>query len=210
MADDIPRILPKQNGSLAVQGVDTLIDADGQELATEPAMFLCRCGHSANKPFCDGAHRQAGFSSDPGDMSAKDRDYAYAGAQVAVHFNKLLCSHAAECGTRLSAVFDPSQKPWVQPDAGTPDQIAEVVRACPSGALRHGAPGAAPDHEVGEDVRISIERHGPYRVENVTLEADNWGKSQSTRKYVLCRCGLSKNKPFCDGTHRDENWRDDA
>lgn len=210
MADDTPRIMPKENGSLAVQNVDIFIGPDGEALDAQPAMFLCRCGKSANKPFCDGSHRAAGFSSETRDMTARDRDFAYPGTSVEVHFNKLLCSHAAECGSRLSAVFDPAQKPWVQPDAGSAEDIAAVVRACPSGALRHGAPGAPPRHEVGDAVRITVDRNGPYRVENIALEADNWGATQSPRKYVLCRCGLSKNKPFCDGTHRDENWRDDA
>ena len=50
----------KANGSLQVQGA-TIIGADGVVISTEDSVFLCRCGHSENKPFCDGAHRAAGF-----------------------------------------------------------------------------------------------------------------------------------------------------
>ena len=51
----------KANGSLQVRGA-TIIGADGNIISDEEAVFLCRCGHSENKPFCDGSHRAAGFS----------------------------------------------------------------------------------------------------------------------------------------------------
>jgi len=50
------------NGPLIIKGVDKMKDAQGEELATKPVMALCRCGASANKPFCDGAHARTGFS----------------------------------------------------------------------------------------------------------------------------------------------------
>jgi len=53
-------ITVKANGSLQVKGA-TIIGADGVVISTEEAVFLCRCGHSENKPFCAGAHRAAGF-----------------------------------------------------------------------------------------------------------------------------------------------------
>jgi CDGSH-type Zn-finger protein len=53
-------ITVKANGSLQVKGA-TIIGADGVVITTEESVFLCRCGHSQNKPFCDGAHRAAGF-----------------------------------------------------------------------------------------------------------------------------------------------------
>lgn len=51
----------KANGSLQVRGA-TIVGADGVVISNEEAVFLCRCGHSENKPFCDGAHRAAGFT----------------------------------------------------------------------------------------------------------------------------------------------------
>ena len=58
-------ITPRDNGSLKVTGPVALVDADGQrwEVPADKAVFLCRCGHSETKPFCDGAHRAAGFQS---------------------------------------------------------------------------------------------------------------------------------------------------
>lgn len=60
MSDEKATITVKANGSLQVRGA-VLIGADGNVISDEAAMSLCRCGHSANKPFCDGSHRAAGF-----------------------------------------------------------------------------------------------------------------------------------------------------
>ena len=49
-----------------VQGGIKIVDADGNEVAIDgdsDMVFLCRCGESANKPFCDGQHRQVGFEA---------------------------------------------------------------------------------------------------------------------------------------------------
>ncbi|MBS0209769.1 MAG: CDGSH iron-sulfur domain-containing protein [Planctomycetes bacterium] len=54
----------RANGSMAVEGPFTLLDHEGNKFtlpANKPAVALCRCGHSARKPFCDGAHKTCGF-----------------------------------------------------------------------------------------------------------------------------------------------------
>lgn len=53
------------NGSIRVSGDVELIDAEGNRFETKPAFSLCRCGASANKPFCDGTHKSIGFESAP-------------------------------------------------------------------------------------------------------------------------------------------------
>lgn len=209
MTDDTtPRIEERENAMLLARNVPVLRDADGSELEAKPVRGLCRCGQSKNKPFCDGSHKEAGFESAHADVSGKDRVYTYDGKQVTVHFNKLLCSHAAECGKRAGHIFNTAQKPWVQPDNGSIEDIREVVANCPSGALRFSEPGGEAQAITSDEVSVSVERNGPYRVRNVAIEADYWADGQTPAKYVLCRCGMSKNKPFCDGSHRDEGWRD--
>jgi CDGSH-type Zn-finger protein len=54
----------RRNGSLKVEGPIRLVDSNGQEMpvpADKPIISLCRCGHSKNKPFCDGSHKEAEF-----------------------------------------------------------------------------------------------------------------------------------------------------
>ncbi len=53
------------NGPYVIRGLETLVDAEGNNFETGAAIALCRCGHSANKPFCDGSHKANDFSSEP-------------------------------------------------------------------------------------------------------------------------------------------------
>ncbi|WP_099159181.1 CDGSH iron-sulfur domain-containing protein [Virgibacillus ndiopensis] len=59
------RIKVNDNGSLRITGEVELIDAEGNGFQTKKSFSLCRCGHSSNKPFCDGTHRKVGFESRP-------------------------------------------------------------------------------------------------------------------------------------------------
>ncbi len=57
----------RPNGSLKVEGPVSLVSPNGEPIAIpegKTAIFLCRCGHSAEKPFCDGTHREVGFKPD--------------------------------------------------------------------------------------------------------------------------------------------------
>ncbi|MGM8216372.1 CDGSH iron-sulfur domain-containing protein [Bacillaceae bacterium W0354] len=56
-----PIIQVRDDGSILVKGDVTLLDAEGEAYETKPAFSLCRCGHSKNKPFCDGTHKQIEF-----------------------------------------------------------------------------------------------------------------------------------------------------
>ncbi len=201
-----PTIGVRENGPLVARNISTMRDAQGNEIETKPIMALCRCGHSANKPFCDGTHNRIGFDSGPGTPAGPDRLFEYAGAEVTVCYNPRLCSHAARCGALAPQVFDPAQKPWVQPDKGSRAEIEAVIAACPSGALSLGEG----QHLFAERAEITVEKNGPYRVNGPQVEAPLPGKGATPDKVVLCRCGLSGNKPYCDGSHRDAGWKDDA
>lgn len=210
---ETPRITPRENGPLVVTNAPDLIGPDGETIPTKEVAALCRCGMSRNKPFCDGSHNN-GFSSRPDHSKIRNTPIDYAGTvdgvRVTISYTPVLCSHAAECSRRAGDVFRPSERPWVKPEAGHLDAIADAVAACPSGALRLAIGAMPPQHLTSGEVEIRVERHGPYRVRNIPLEAEFNGAGASRAKYVLCRCGQSKNKPFCDGTHYDIGWRDDA
>ncbi|MEQ8366798.1 MAG: CDGSH iron-sulfur domain-containing protein [Roseicyclus sp.] len=64
---DLPKITPAENGPLIVENAPRLSAADGTDIATPPEFGLCRCGASANKPFCDGSHHDAKSSDDDAD-----------------------------------------------------------------------------------------------------------------------------------------------
>jgi CDGSH-type Zn-finger protein len=200
-----PSIDQREGGPLVAMAVPNLIGEVGEELGTKPVMALCRCGASKNKPFCDGSHNDIGFDSSVSEDRTKDEVLVYEGKEITVHYNRLLCSHAAECGKRNKAAFDSSRKPWIKPDNGSAEEIMEIVRACPSGALRFST-DAEPQHANPEFKGIQIEKNGPYRVTGVPLTDPSLANGANAEKFVLCRCGASKNKPYCDGSHFDIAW----
>lgn len=208
---NVPLIDMREDGPLLAKHLPKLNDRDGRVLEARPLAPLCRCGASDNKPYCDGSHRDIGFRTGGPVKAETDRVKTYIGTDVAVHYNPLLCSHAAECVRRGGGAFDPDMRPWIDPDRANLDDVRDAVRACPSGALRISEPGSieAPQHlEQGPDLCVEVEPNGPYRVRNVPLAADFWPDGATQAKYVLCRCGKSGNLPFCDGTHSGENWKD--
>lgn len=208
-------ITPIPNGPLKVE-VPNLLDDRGYEIETGATAFLCRCGKSKDKPFCDGSHKAAGFSSEEGVTNTRNKAIAYEGevegVAVTVSYTPMLCSHAAECQRLHKSVFDPSKRPWIQPENGTLAGLRAVVFACPSGALRLSEGAEAEPVQLGPDAGASelrVTKDGPYAVRGAALEAEFNGAGASTEKYVLCRCGHSGNKPFCDGSHRDAGWNDE-
>ena len=205
-------IKPSLNGPLLVTNVERFVGTDGQPLRTSPEMALCRCGGSKNKPFCDGTHARIGFSSafvanDPERTPDESRDYR--GAEIVVHFNRLQCSASEQCHKNLSTVFRVGERPWIQADRDKVERVIEIVTRCPSGALRYTRNG-----ELGpkrnDPPGIRIRQNGPYEVEgNIPLRTEHWSDGAVHDHYALCRCGASKNKPFCDGSHWKAGFKDD-
>ena len=207
------RISPRENGPLMVKNPPNLRGSDGTEIETKPVVALCRCGQSANKPFCDGSHNAAEFSDAKSGKTLRNAAVDYSGEvngqTVTISYTPVLCTHAAQCQARASAVFNPKEKPWIQPENGNLTEILDVISACPSGALRVSLGEADPKHMTNGDVSITVEKNGPYHVTNIALDAEFNGVGASRAKYSLCRCGLSNNKPFCDGSHHDAKWTDE-
>jgi uncharacterized Fe-S cluster protein YjdI len=126
----------RENGPLVIKGVTSMKDRDGAQIEVKPLMVLCRCGGSANKPFCDGSHKRNGFQSRGGKPQGKDVLLPYKGTRVTVLYNPRLCSHAAECNRLAPKAFDATQRPWINPDNASDAELDTVMHACPSGALR--------------------------------------------------------------------------
>ena len=196
-----PRIEPTENGPYLVEGLTSLSNSKGEKLETKEKVWLCRCGGSNNKPFCDGTHKKNGFDGGKLADGSLDKRDDYAKGPLTVHDNRGLCAHIGRCTDGLPAVFRLRQEPWIDPAGADDETIAGQVRHCPSGALSHSVDGVEhrdQEHEPG----ILVSKDGPYFVTGgIDLSADEWGDGASHEHYTLCRCGGSKNKPFCDGTH---------
>jgi CDGSH-type Zn-finger protein/ferredoxin len=168
-------------------------------------MALCRCGGSSNKPFCDGTHARNGFSSAKRPDRVPDRRDTYVGQEITVFDNRGICQHSGFCTDRLAAVFRIGQEPFVDPNGATKEAIIEAVKSCPSGALSYALDGVERRDEVDppREPTITVSKDGPYRITGgIPLEGgDPRAQGSSLEHYALCRCGHSKNKPFCDGSH---------
>jgi uncharacterized Fe-S cluster protein YjdI len=86
----------------------------------------------------------------------------YRGQDVEVSFDLDLCIHVAECLRGDPHVFDLDRRPWVLPDAATPDEVAEVVRLCPSGALLYRRLDGGPQEQY-EGPRLPSRRYATDR-----------------------------------------------
>ena len=203
-----PTIKPLPDGPHFVLNLDNLRNVHGP-LETDQKMALCRCGGSKNKPFCDGTHKTVGFSSDKKDDRVPDKQEDYEGKRITIHDNRGICAHAGKCTDGLPQVFKLGQEPWIEAEAADAQEIASTVDQCPSGALSYTKDGALHRDREG-DPQVFVAPHGPYVVTGgPVLEDTTMAQGASPEHYTLCRCGESKNKPFCDGTHWHIKFQDD-
>ena len=180
---------------------------DGEKTATPIVFSLCRCGASKNKPFCDGTHSQIGFTGQR-DNSQKAEPERYRGKNITIIFDRFMCMGDGHCG-ELEAVFGTHDEPKYEPDAASADEIIETIKKCPSGALSY----SLNDEQKANyflNTQIVVEKNGPYHCHGDINLIDDQNSDSLLPKgdhYTLCRCGASKKKPFCDGTHLDIDFK---
>lgn len=189
----------------------------GVDMTTMPQVALCRCGRSASKPLCDGTHAEIGITDGKDPNRVPDRLDTYTGVQVTVRDNRGTCAHSGFCTDQLPTVFRREADTFVAPSGGRIDEMIRAVHGCPSGALSLAAEerGADPTVDRDREPAVEVSKDGPYRItgriplldarsEPVPRDAE-----ASLEHYSLCRCGHSRNKPFCSGTHWYVDFRHD-
>jgi CDGSH-type Zn-finger protein/truncated hemoglobin YjbI/uncharacterized Fe-S cluster protein YjdI len=207
-----PHIVVTQDGPYRVIGEVAIHDTGGKLLHTSGNICLCRCGGSRNKPFCDATHGLKGWvGTEAGDHSASaDRRESYpAVGGITIYHDRSRCAHFGQCTDRLPAVFRATQEPFVNAQGALPAEIAAVVSGCPSGALSYAIGDNAAPVEPSQACSISPIVDGPYRVVgDVDLVGADGRVYERRARQTLCRCGQSRNRPFCDGSHWYAGFRD--
>lgn len=148
--------------------------------------------------------------------SPEDKIKEYHTDELIVYWRPKQCSHAGKCWGTLPEVFDVDKKPWIDLANASTEAIIKVIDKCPSDALKYkvkeGAqvdpaiavgPGSV-DYKVvpTESVSIKMVKNGPLIVKGAAKVMDPDGKLiRESNHIVLCVCGKSDNKPFCDGSH---------
>jgi len=218
--DDTKRIRVRKNGPYIVSGGIPLIkkeirnDAEGycsswHEVETYPLQeqyALCRCGHSKNKPYCDGTHTDIHFD---GTETADDLPYLgraekINGPTLSLTDVEDICVHARFC-MRAGGIWNLTRQSG-NPEAR--DIAIEEAGNCPSGRL------VVWDKETGKPLEPEFEKsivvveypplteHGPLWVRGgIPVESSDGHVYEIRNRMTLCRCGKSFNKPFCDGSH---------
>jgi CDGSH-type Zn-finger protein len=213
------KITIKKNGPYMVSGnvplytIETDISDDGfpvsyinkKPVKTGPNYPLCRCGNSKNKPFCDGTHINAEFD---GTEVAKEDIFSTSLQNLETEDFKLidapaLCDHTRFC-RHAGGIRELLNK-------GDDESIAiakEEAKNCPSGRLTliDNKDNSTTESEFEKEINLiydnGMKTNGPIWVKGgIPVESDNGKKYELRNRVTLCRCGQSKNKPFCDGSH---------
>lgn len=141
-------------------------------------------------------------------MSDK-KTFHYEGKDATVTWDGSLCIHIGECGRAKGDLFVGGRQPWCQPDVSEADEIRNVIERCPTGALSvEFVDGSVSEVATGEN-SIQVAYNGPLFARG-DLDIDGAPDDVPGMKFraALCRCGQSKNKPFCDNSHEEAGFQD--
>jgi uncharacterized Fe-S cluster protein YjdI len=136
--------------------------------------------------------------------------FKYSNGEITVLWKPGICIHSGICWKGLNEVFNPRQKPWINMQGANTDRIKEQVKKCPSGALSyHDNDKEITEHpeqwavSADEKLKVVASADGPYLINSPCVIVHPDGREEEKPgKVALCRCGSSKNKPYCDGTHK--------
>lgn len=188
------------------------------EHSFEGSYDLCRCGNSKDKPFCDRSHRKVAWDGTETfeTTTSVERRVVYGKSdKIWVRQDPFVCINSGFCGNRFTNIPRMAQK---ADDTQLRSLMIAMIERCPSGSYTYSLTEYGPDVEPDLPVQIAITTEmtdeGPIMGSMwVTgripiLRAD--GQPFEVRNRVtLCRCGLSRAKPLCDGMHRFKNVKDE-
>lgn len=126
----------------------------------------------------------------------------YNNGEVTVVWKPTLCIHSEKCVKGLPEVFKPKSKPWIQVEGAGSEALVAQVRQCPSGALT--ILGDETEPEVA--LKMKVASGGPLLVQGTVKVIHPDGTEEERKNPALCRCGLSSNKPYCDGSHKASDF----
>jgi uncharacterized Fe-S cluster protein YjdI len=135
-----------------------------------------------------------------------EKELKYKNNDITIVWNPDNCIHSTLCWkgeNGLLDVFNPSKRPWINPNGAATDKIIERINQCPSGALSYFKNNEETEVvETQTETIVEIKENGPLLVYgNLTLKDKEGNETKKNKVTALCRCGASENKPFCDGTH---------
>ncbi len=182
-------------------------DGETYDLPPGQPYHLCRCGLSRNKPFCDGRHKAVEFEGTEHNdkMPYLEDCKLYEGATLNLLDNRSLCSSMRFCDRGIG-VWEAALESYTEEKR----QLAiEEAAACAAGRLtlidkKTGLP-LEPElpQEISPVQDLAAGCRGPLWVKGgVLLEGADGEAYEVRNRMTLCRCGQSRNMPYCDITHK--------
>lgn len=186
---------------------------DGRELKQAETYTLCRCGKTKTPPFCDGAHTHANFDGTETASRApfKQRAARYRGQTLDL-LDDGRCAFARFCHTERGDAWELIENSY---DPECRRLAIKAATECPAGRLvivdkatgEHIEPELEPAIEVLQDPDRNASC-GLFVQGGIPIEAADGETYEIRNRVVLCRCGYSKIKPFCDAMHIDRMYSD--
>ena len=140
---------------------------------------------------------------------SKEKSIDYSGERAKVSWHGKLCIHIGECGRAKGELFVAGRKPWCQPDLASDVEVNEVVRRCPTGALSVSYDDDSYEETADNENTVHVAYNGPLFVRgDLAIDGIDTAAPGLNFRAALCRCGKSKNKPFCDNSHDAAEFRD--
>jgi CDGSH-type Zn-finger protein len=185
----------------------------GRSLESGDEYFLCRCGQSQNKPFCDDSHVRVGFEGEetasrrPLERQSEHID----GPTMVLSDAEKYCAFARFCdpGGKIWSLIQRTDRPEVR------DLVVREANHCPAGRL------VLHQKETGKVIELPLppslglvedpaqECSGPLWVRGgVRVESQDGKAYEKRNRMTLCRCGASDNMPFCNGSHASIGFQD--
>lgn len=140
---------------------------------------------------------------------SKEETIEYSGKQATVSWNGELCIHVGECGRAKGDLFIGGRKPWCDPNLASSDEVSDVILRCPTGALSVEFSDGSRVEKAPDENTVQVAYNGPLFVRG-DLDIEGAPEDVPGLKFraALCRCGQSKNKPYCDNSHEDASFKD--
>jgi CDGSH-type Zn-finger protein/uncharacterized Fe-S cluster protein YjdI len=135
--------------------------------------------------------------------------HRYPGRDSDVMWDQRLCIHVGECGRAKGDLFVGGRDPWCQPDLSPLAEVIDVCERCPSGALVYEAKDGATREAPAPVNTVMVAYNGPLFARGaLAIEGAPADMPGVRFRAALCRCGQSKNKPFCDNSHEAAGFKD--
>ena len=180
----------------------------GEDFPIEGETYkLCRCGKSDKMPFCDEHHEHEVEWDDSltaDHAPSETRRQMLQGTEMILTDDGSLCAGFEFCD-RFGAVWNEIGQ---TADPAIREQLKKQIGLCPSGRLQYLLKRDGEPQEIHYEPMIAVLPDASlWALGNIPIETPDGFTYEVRNRQLLCRCGESHNKPFCDGTHWDTHFK---